>query len=205
MIYKSLRIIAVLVGLFAAACGTVATPIWEAPEASPTLVGQVVIAPTRVPPTQVQPTQVPPTVLPSSTPTTESPTDTPVPPTPTSGPRDGITVLISLSNPTRGQELFNTFYDEVSFACGTCHRVDSEEQLIGPGLLNIGVRAGTEGHRDAENQAPERYIYNSIVDPLAFTVPGFEAQAALMPQIYGQLFKEQDIYDIIAYLMTLKS
>jgi cytochrome c2 len=42
-----------------------------------------------------------------------------------------------------GELLFNTFQADVGFACATCHRADSEERLIGPGLLNIGVQAAT--------------------------------------------------------------
>jgi mono/diheme cytochrome c family protein len=113
-------------------------------------------------------------------------------------------VLVSLSNPQQGQELFNTFFDQAGFMCATCHRVDSEERLIGPGQLNVGVRAGTPGHQSQPGvpEAPERYIYNSITDPNLVVLESYPAN--LMPQVYKDILSEQDIYDLIAYLMTLK-
>ena len=43
----------------------------------------------------------------------------------------------TIGNPDQGKILFNTVRSEVSFACATCHRVDSTETLVGPGLLGI--------------------------------------------------------------------
>lgn len=100
-------------------------------------------------------------------------------------------------DPAHGEELFTTMRAEVGFACATCHRTDSEEQLIGPGLLNTSVRAATrEDGLDAY-----AYIYQSITDPGAYVVTGFPDN--LMPRTYSELFSEQDIQDIIAYLFTL--
>lgn len=199
-----------IVALVLAACGSIATPVWNAPEEGPTEVhtnDEAASAPTTV----VEPTTVPPTATePPATPsfTPEPPTATTVPPTATTAAAasDPITVLVSLSNPNNGKTLFETFYDEAGFACATCHRVDSEEKLVGPGLLNVGVRGGTDSaHSDPSQpgEAAERYIYNSIIHPNDFVVPDFPEN--LMPQVYQDLFSEQEIYDIIAYLMSLKS
>ncbi len=43
----------------------------------------------------------------------------------------------TIGDPEHGKILFNTVRPEVSFACATCHRVDSTETLVGPGLLGI--------------------------------------------------------------------
>ncbi len=43
----------------------------------------------------------------------------------------------TIGDPENGKILFNTVRVEVSFACATCHRVDSTETLVGPGLLGI--------------------------------------------------------------------
>jgi cytochrome c2 len=102
-------------------------------------------------------------------------------------------------DPKHGEELFNTFEDQVSFACATCHHFDSEDRLIGPGLLNVSVRGETR----VPGQTAAEYIHNSIVNPSAFVVPDYPD--GLMPQIYSQIFSEQDIQDLIAYLFTLKS
>jgi cytochrome c2 len=106
--------------------------------------------------------------------------------------------FVSQSDPEHGKQLFNTFFDQAGYMCATCHRVDSEEKLIGPGQLNVGVRAATR----VPGQVAERYIYNSITNPQAFVVPGYPQN--LMPQVYSKIFSEQDIYDLIAYLMTLR-
>lgn len=199
-----------VLALLTASCGTVATPAWEAPEPTPTRLEahtESVVQPTQ---TLIQPTSVPPTntlIPPTATVTSAPPTETPVPPTPTTAApaaQDPITVLVSLSNPDHGKELFNTFYDQAGFMCATCHRVDSEDRLIGPGQLNLATRAGTAGHQSQPgvSEAAERYIYNSITDPNLFIVADFPAN--LMPQVYNDIFSEQDIYDIIAYLLTLK-
>ncbi len=43
----------------------------------------------------------------------------------------------TVGDPEQGKILFNTIRPEVSFACATCHRVDSTETLVGPGLFGI--------------------------------------------------------------------
>ncbi len=43
----------------------------------------------------------------------------------------------TIGDPEHGKILFNTVRSEVSFACASCHRVDSTETLVGPGLLGI--------------------------------------------------------------------
>ena len=97
----------------------------------------------------------------------------------------------------RGQELFNTFHESVNFACSTCHLADSEDRLIGPGLLNVHERAAER----VERQSAALYLYISIIRPNAYIVPDYPAD--LMPQTFDNLFSEQDLYDLIAYLLTL--
>lgn len=101
-------------------------------------------------------------------------------------------------DPARGQELFETLVAEAGFACATCHRVDSTEQLIGPGLLNVSVHGATH----VEGLDAYEYIYQSITEPGAYVVTGFPDN--LMPRIYADYYSAQDIQDIMAYLFTLK-
>lgn len=99
-----------------------------------------------------------------------------------------------------GQTLFNTMYAEAGFACSTCHNPNSENRLIGPGLLGIGERAATR----VEGQTAEEYLHNAIVHPNDYIVEGNpEYPPSLMPQIYGDLFTEEEINNLVAYLMTL--
>ncbi len=107
-------------------------------------------------------------------------------------------VLPADASAERGAQLFTTFQQATGFACSTCHRADSEQRLIGPGLLNVGVRAQ---NRVAEQDAVT-YLYTSIVQPDAYIVDGFSAD--LMPENWAQVYSEADLYDIIAYLLTLQ-
>lgn len=102
-----------------------------------------------------------------------------------------------VGDPARGQTLFTTFQAEANFACNTCHLVDSEAQLIGPGLKGVGQRAG---QRVAGTNAVE-YLHDSIINPSAFVVPNYPDN--LMPHVYGNIFTEEQINDLIAYLMSL--
>lgn len=108
-----------------------------------------------------------------------------------------------------GKLLFNTFQPAAGIACATCHRVDSEERLVGPGLLNAGKRAdwnqdGRLTHRGIDPNSPKRvvtYLRAAIINPSGYTIPGY---ADLMPKNWGKVFSDQQIDDLIAYLLTLK-
>jgi cytochrome c len=198
-----------------AACGTVATPEW-AQEVEET---RVALAATSAHETSIAPTATP-TVTASPTPTTP-PTATPVPPTDTPEPATEVptddpaaeteaaaaaaeSVDTAEGDPANGEVLFTTNYEEATnFACSTCHPVDSDtERILGPSLWNVANRAETR----VAGQTALEYIHNSIVNPSAFIVPD-EAnpyQENLMPQVYGELFTDEEINDIIAYLLTLR-
>lgn len=207
---RLLRFTPVFFALFIAACGTIATPVWSEQAQgtqsalASTAEHETAIAPTATPiPPTATPTDVPATATPVPPTATTAPTEAPtsVPPTetpvPAAGADTGTTSTVS-GDAAHGEELFNKFEDQVSFACATCHHFDSEERLIGPGLLNVSVRGETR----VPGETAAEYIHNSIVNPSAFVVPDYPDQ--LMPQIYADVFSEQDIQDIIAYLFTLK-
>jgi cytochrome c2 len=196
-----------LLALAIAGCGTVAQPYW-AQEAEATRVALVATdqrltqrAPTATPTTPPTSTPAPSATLtlalPTATPT-ELPTATLLSPTPTAGLVIATRSPLSSGDPEKGLEYFNTFRTEVNFACATCHYVDKEDRLIGPGLLNISTRAET---RVAGTSAYD-YIHTSIVNPSAHVVE--EYPDGLMPQVYNQLWTEEQINDIITYLYTLK-
>ena len=69
--------------------------------------------------------------------------------------------------------------------------------MVGPGLSGVGTTAET---RVAGLNADE-YLTQSIKSPNAFVVPDFFAD--LMPTTFGQTLSEQEIADIVAYLISL--
>jgi hypothetical protein len=69
----------------------------------------------------------------------------------------------------------------------------------------IGSRAATRFTQDdysGKATTPEQYLLESIVDPAAYKVPGFDL--VQMPVTYSQAMTAQDTADLIAYLLTLK-
>ena len=152
-----------------------------------------------------------------------------------------LTLAQSIGDPEQGKILFNTVRTEVSFACATCHRVDSTDTLIGPGLLGIsghshdqgestvngtpdamsgmdmggatatpdGMNGMNMGEATADASAEHEqtleekveFLRTSITNPSAMVMTGFPDN--LMPKVYGTIYSEQEINDLIAYLLTL--
>ncbi|MCA9904224.1 MAG: c-type cytochrome [Anaerolineae bacterium] len=118
------------------------------------------------------------------------PTSTPAP--------DGPAMV---GDPAVGQALFNTAQTTSSgvWMCSQCHAIDSS-RLIGPGLGGLRDRAATR----VVGQSAEEYVHTSIVDPQAFVVQGDPPYPEnLMPQDFAQLFSEEELNDLVAYVLTL--
>ncbi len=190
-----------IVTLFIAACGTVATPVGQADEAATDShdgdAAAVVSTNTPIPPSATPThTSIPPTVTftpmpPTATHTPEPPTATPAPPTNTPPPPP-------VGDAANGEVLFTTLVTEAGFACSQCHNVDSTDRLIGPGLQGIGERAATR----VDGQTAVEYIRTSIVEPNAHIVEADPPYPeSLMPQVYADVFTDDEINDIIAYLL----
>lgn len=216
--------IAFFVAVSASACGTLATPEWAA-EAQETQAAQAAtnthltaIAPTAtataVPPTEMPTeTPAPPTATAEPATATEAP-PTATPPPPTAAPATEVSGAPA-GDPAAGQTVFQTAFtmpDGSAWACMACHSVTPDEmRLIGPGLFNVSERASTyppsaiEGASSGD--AVYDYIHTSIIDPEFFIAPTKEGDApwALnMPHGFGDLLTEQQLNDVIAYLMSLK-
>jgi len=183
--------------ILAAGCGTLEAPVFHQATEAPAATQADEMLSTELP----SDTAVPPT----DTPTPE-PTVTPTPP-PTATPEPTATPLLSpidrmvaARNPEKGKILFETFQEEAGsgYSCSNCHLPTSEKTNIGPGLLNIKDRAATR----VEGLSAAEYIYESITDSMAYTVEGFEAD--LMPQNWADIYTDLDIFDIVAYLLTLE-
>ncbi len=187
----------IILALAAVGCGTLASPVMQEatatsvevaerlPESTPTMPP----AATPIPPTD---TPIPePTALPTAVPTAR--------PEPTAEPvLSPIDRLVAVRNVERGKVLFETFQDAANYSCANCHLPDSEKTNLGPGLLNVKDRALTR----VEGKSAAEYIYESIIDPKAYIVEGFDPE--LMPQNWAEIYGDLEIFDIVAYLMTLE-
>lgn len=206
---------AVVVLIAAAACGRVAQPVYIAERTATAIVAEALTqvggeaAAQAASPTTAASHTPAPTDTPIPTHTPVPPTATPLPPTaaPTTDPQaEGDTASgvpadaaerVAQADAANGQALFTTFQADAGFACSTCHNVANDERLIGPGLLTIASRAET---RVAGLDAAQ-YIYQSIVNPSAYLVESYPDD--LMPQNWMEIYSEEQIYDIMAYLFTL--
>lgn len=204
---RAINMLCTAIILLVAGCGTVATPSFQATAlirdargTATAIVRQAQVAGIALPTASATPiptstdTYIPTQPTVTNTPTaTTAPTitNTAVSPVNTAGE-------VASGNAANGEVLFNTFQPAASFACATCHLADSEDRLIGPGLLNISVRADTR----IEGLSAVEYIRQSITDPSAYIVEGFPD--GLMPQNWVEIYNEEEIDDIIAYLMTLQ-
>ena len=88
----------------------------------------------------------------------------------------------------RGKKIFNT---HPIANCARCHAVKGEGGPVGPALDTIATRK------------QEDYILESLVDPGATIAEGFQGQVSPMPPM-GVLLTQQELADVMAYLMTLK-
>ncbi len=82
--------------------------------------------------------------------------------------------------------------------CRICHSLDEGVTLVGPSFAGIG--------NEATNRVPglsaEEYLRQSIVAPDAYIVEGFPA-GQMVPN-YLDLLSEDDIENLVAYLLTLQ-
>ncbi len=82
----------------------------------------------------------------------------------------------------RGKNLFT------GMGCVGCHMVNGQGGAVGPDLTQVYSKG-------------EDYIHQSIVQPNAVVVEGF--QPNIMPQNFAQRMSEENISDIIAYLKSV--
>lgn len=91
----------------------------------------------------------------------------------------------------RGESVYETV------GCTNCHEPNSLGQRKAPPLDHIGTLAAT---RRAGMSADE-YIRQSILDPTAYEVPGFEGAPS---RSFDRALSATDLDALVAYLLSLK-
>jgi mono/diheme cytochrome c family protein len=91
----------------------------------------------------------------------------------------------------RGRQLYR------SMGCANCHEPNLFGQRLGPPLDHIGTIAPTR----RPGLSAEEYIRESILDPGAYVVPGYQDS---MPRDLGRDLSPTDLDALVTYLLSLK-
>lgn len=106
-------------------------------------------------------------------------------------------------DPANGKKLFDgevAMADTRAPACATCHAIEpGMDTGSGQSLSNIGNRAG----KAVAGQPAEEYLRTAITDPDAYLSSGY--QEGIMYRGYAQALTAQQINDLVAYMLSLKS
>lgn len=93
-------------------------------------------------------------------------------------------------DPEAGATVFNQ-------ACSGCHGAAAG---AGPALADLKANAEDHAAQHGEGQTVVEFLHESIVDPSAFIAPGFND--GIMPKTYGDQYSDEEIDDIIAYILA---
>lgn len=97
-----------------------------------------------------------------------------------------VTRLMSIGDASRAERL------SVFNICAACHRNSAQIAPQWSDLLTVAAERRPE-------LTAEEYIYESIVHPGVYLVEGYPPS---MPQDYGTTLSEQDLADILVYLVN---
>ena len=116
-------------------------------------------------------------------------------------PRQALTITfrdMHVANPKEGERIYYETAAGVNAGCRICHSLTENEKIIGPSFYGIADRAGNR----VTGLTAEEYLRQSIIEPNAFIVPGYPS--GQMIQNFGDILTEEQINDLIAFLMTMK-
>lgn len=93
------------------------------------------------------------------------------------------------ADPASGEQL------ALTNGCIGCHSLDPAQQMAGPTWFHL---ADTAANR-VPGESPGLYLYESIVNPNAYVVSGFPG--GVMPQNYGDTMSQEQLADLVAFLL----
>ena len=101
-------------------------------------------------------------------------------------------------DPTRGEQLYYEVSLGQNVSCRVCHSLEPGVRLVGPSFAGVATRAETR----VPTLTGEQYIRQSILEPDAYVVEGFPAGQML--QNFDEILTEEQIDDLVSFLLTLK-
>jgi len=101
-------------------------------------------------------------------------------------------------DPSAGKDLLVQGLIGTQAGCTTCHSLEPGVTGLGPSLAGVGVEAASR----VEGSSAADYLRESILTPDAYIVAGFGG--GVMPGTYGGELTEQQVADLVAFLLTLK-
>jgi len=114
------------------------------------------------------------------------------PPNPTAAPARTAGGMADIESHVEQADLAQGEKAFSQFGCTACHGTPNG---VGPYVVGLGVRAGSR--RPGYNAVA--YLYESIVNPDTYIVPDYSPR--LMPQNFKQTIPEDQLYDLIAWLL----
>ncbi len=121
------------------------------------------------------------------------------PPTPTAGPgapTPGDIVQADFDQLPAGDAGAGELVFQGAGGCSACHSLQAGTVLVGPSQAGLSQRAPTR----KPGYSAQAYIYESITNPNAFVVEGF--QPDIMPKTFKDTLSSQQLADVIAFLLT---
>jgi hypothetical protein len=105
-------------------------------------------------------------------------------------------VRVMSGDPERGRDIFETGGGVINRPCNDCHTLTGTPKAGGgPSLLGISTTAADR----VPGLSAAEYLLQSIMEPDAYQVEGF---SGTMPKSYPLLLSEEDIYSLVAFLLT---
>ncbi|MGF1666002.1 MAG: c-type cytochrome [Acidimicrobiia bacterium] len=99
---------------------------------------------------------------------------------------------------TGGADLFAATVLGNRPGCITCHSLEAGVNLVGPSIAGIGSVAGSR----VEGVDAEKYLRQSIVEPNAHIVEGYEDD--VMPEDYVLTLTDSQIEALVEYMEGLR-
>lgn len=103
-----------------------------------------------------------------------------------------------ISSAEAGESLYYESTLGVNTGCRVCHSLDPGVVIIGPSFDGVATAAKTR----VPGLTAEEYLRQSIVDPDAFVVHGFDA--GVMLQNFNETLSDDEIDNLVAFLLTFE-